>query len=130
MKKLLIGALAVIILVAVVLSGCENTVKAYTDPGKQISASLNQELTIALGSNPTTGYSCQADYDKAALAMVRNDYKPDDHTGQQLVGSGGTEFFVLKALKKGETKVTFTYRRPWEQPTAQDQTQSFSIVVK
>jgi inhibitor of cysteine peptidase len=129
-KKLLVGALTMIILMAVVLSGCGTKVQANTDSGKTINAGVNQELTIALGSNPTTGYSWQADYDKAALEKVSNDYKADDHPGKQLVGSGGTEYFVFKALQKGQTKLNFTYRRPWEQPTAQDQTQTFNIVVK
>jgi inhibitor of cysteine peptidase len=129
-KKLLFGALVAIMLVAVVLSGCGSPVEAYTDSGKMINVSVNQEFTIALGSNPTTGYSWQAAYDKPVIELVRNEYKPDDHTGKNLVGSGGTEFFVLKALRKGETKVTFTYRRPWEQPSLQDQTQVFTIEAK
>jgi inhibitor of cysteine peptidase len=130
MKKILMAALAAVVLLALVLSGCSTQAKAYTEEGQVINVGANQEFTIALGSNATTGYSWQATYDSQALEKVKDEYKADDTTGKQIVGSGGTQYFYFKALKIGETKIKFTYYRPWETPTAQDQTQTFTINVK
>jgi inhibitor of cysteine peptidase len=130
MKKLVTVALAVVVLLTVALSGCGTEVKAFTEPGQIANTGVNQEFTIALGSNITTGYSWQVDYDGNALNLVEKTYQDGDNTGKQIVGASGTEYFKFRALNKGETKVTFTYQRPWEQPSAQDQTLVFTIDVK
>jgi len=105
-------------------------VKAFTESSQVINTGVNQEFTIALGSNITTGYSWQPDYDTNALNLVEKTYQEQDNTGKQIVGASGTEYFTFKALAKGETKVTFTYQRPWEQASAQDQTIIFTINLK
>jgi inhibitor of cysteine peptidase len=133
MKKIVAAVLAIMMLGAIglALSGCSVAeVKAYTEPGQTITAAADQEFTIALGSNPTTGYSWQPVYDEKCLTLTSRDYQADDTTGKQIAGAGGTEYFHFKALKSGETQVKFTYQRPWETPTAQDQTQIFTINVK
>ena len=130
MKKLLMVALAGVALLTMVLSGCTTEVKAFTEPSQTINTGVNQEFTIALGSNITTGYSWEAAYDANALNLVEKTYKEQDNTGKQIVGASGTEYFKFKAINRGETEVTFTYRRPWEQPSAQDQTLVFTINVK
>ena len=123
-------ALVIFPLLAVVLSGCNTSAKAFTEPSQIINTGVNQEFTIALGSNISTGYSWQAAYDEKALTLVEKTYKEQDNTGKQIVGAAGTEYFTFKVLSKGETKITFTYQRPWEQPSAQDQTLVFTINVK
>ena len=130
MKKLIIVALVSMTLLTFVLCGCATSVKAFTEPTKIINADVNQEFTIALGSNPSTGYSWQAAFDEKAITLVEKTYKEQDNTGEQIVGAAGTEYFKFKSLSKGETKVTFTYRRPWEQPSAQDQTLVFTVNAK
>ncbi len=72
-------------------------------------------ILIALESNPTTGYSWEADYDETVLELVQNSYEPGEFAKQGAVGAGGTEFFRFKALKSGEIKITMSYKRPWEQ---------------
>jgi inhibitor of cysteine peptidase len=123
-------SLASIVLLTAVLSGCGTGAKAFTEPSQIINTGVNREFTIALGSNISTGYSWQAAYDEQALTLVEKTYKEQDNTGKQIVGAAGTEYFKFKSLSKGETEVTFTYRRPWEQPSAQDQTLVFTINVK
>jgi inhibitor of cysteine peptidase len=130
MKKLVMVALVGVSLLTVALSGCSTEVKAFTEPGQIANTGVNQEFTIALGSNITTGYSWQVDYDGNALNLVEKTHQDGDNTGKQIVGASGTEYFKFRALNKGETKVTFTYQRPWEQPSAQDQTLVFTIDVK
>jgi inhibitor of cysteine peptidase len=130
MKKLIMVALASIVLLSVVLSGCATPAKAFTEPSQIINTGVNQQFTIALGSNISTGYSWEVAYDEKALTLVEKTYKEQDNTGNQIVGAAGTEYFKFKSLSKGETKVTFTYKRPWEQPSAQDKTLVFTINAK
>lgn len=130
MKKLIAIASLIMALMAVVLSGCSTSVKAFTDDGQTINTEVNKEFTVALGSNISTGYSWQVEYDENTLALLEKTYKEQDNTGKQLVGASGTEYFKFKVLTRGDTKVTFTYRRPWEQPSAQDQTLVFTISAR
>jgi inhibitor of cysteine peptidase len=131
MKKVILASLAIVAVLCIAsLSGCSDRVEAYTDSGQAVNIGVNQEFTIALGSNITTGYSWQPKYDTNSLNLVGQEYKDNDTTGKQIVGAGGTQYFHFKATKSGETKITFSYYRPWETPTAQDQTQEFTINVK
>ena len=95
-----------------VVAGCVGQVETYTDPGQTIDISVNQEFVIALGSNPTTGYSWQASYDQSILELVEKIYKEEAKQG--VVGAGGVEYFRFKALKAERTKITLVYKRPWE----------------
>ena len=76
----------------------------YSESGQPINVDTNQVFTIALQSNPTTGYDWQPVIDQGFLSLVKKDYQQDDHSGQQLVGSGGTDFFTYKALKTGQPR--------------------------
>jgi len=105
-------------------------IQTYTDSSQSINANVNQEFIIALQSNPTTGYSWKSSFDSAVITQVKEEYKADEHEGEQIVGSGGTDYFTFKALQSGEIKIKFTYYRSWEQPTAADKTEEFTIVVK
>ena len=112
-----------------VANGVVNGVDAYIDPEETISTGVNQKLTIALDSNPTTGFQWEEDYDETRLELVEKTYKAGVQTGKGImIGSGGVDYFQFKALKKGETKVVFVYRRPWEIPIAEQKV--FDIDIK
>jgi inhibitor of cysteine peptidase len=152
MKKGIIMFLTAVLLTATFLTGCGGTkspvytqasqttttnqnpgptaTAVHTDASQLINVKANQEFTIALEANPTTGYDWQPVFDSGVLSQVKKDYQQDDHSGKPLVGSGGTDFFTYKALKTGETKITFTYYRSWETPKAEDKQQVFNIVIK
>jgi inhibitor of cysteine peptidase len=115
---------------AIGLAGCIGEVATYTDAGQAIDTGVNQEFVIALGSNPSTGYSWQASYDETMLELVggQSTYKEEAKKG--MVGAGGVEYFRFKALKTGRTEVTLVYKRPWEEPTPQDLTKVFTIHIR
>jgi inhibitor of cysteine peptidase len=121
---LLLAALAISL-----AAGCLGEVPTYEDEGQVIETEVNQQFVIALGSNPTTGYSWQVSYDETMLELVggQSTYK---ETKSGLVGAGGVEYFRFKALKTGSTDVTLVYKRPWEEPTPQDLTKVFAIDIK
>jgi inhibitor of cysteine peptidase len=102
-----------IVLATFLVAGCV-TVETYTDEGQGIDTGVNQQFFIALGSNPTTGYSWQASYDETMLELVGGEstYK-EPKSG--LVGAGGVEYFHFKALQIGKTEITLVYKRAWEE---------------
>ncbi len=125
MKKLLV---LVALIALSLVAGCGGGVKTYTDPTQTISIGANQEFVIALSSNPTTGYSWQEGHDEAILELVEKEYKLGKAAEKGVVGAGGVEHFRFKALKKGSTKVTMTYKRPWEQEIAEQKV--FTVDIK
>ena len=102
------------VLATCLVAGCIGEVETYTDEGQTIDIGVNQEFVIALGSNPTTGYSWQASYDETLLELVggKSEYKEEAKGG--VVGAGGIEYFRFKAVKTGRTEITLVYQRPWE----------------
>ena len=105
MKRLLLAAALALPLV-LLLPGC--AAETYTDSGQTIDIGQGQEFVIALGSNPTTGYSWQANFDESLL-------EPGKESQEGLVGAGGIEYFKFKALGKGQSEITLLYKRPWEE---------------
>jgi len=130
MKKGILAVLAGLLIFSLVLSGCTSAAQANTDSGKVINTEKNKEFSIALGANATTGYKWQPKFDSGSITLVDDEYKENDNTGKQIVGAGGTQYFKFKAVKSGETKIEFTYYRPWETPAETDQRQVFTVNVK
>ncbi|UCG09973.1 MAG: protease inhibitor I42 family protein [Dehalococcoidia bacterium] len=113
MKKYLILAGAMILALTLV-TGC-GSAETYSDAEQAIDIGVNQEFTIALNSNPTTGYSWQESYDESVLELVDKSYRPGAEAEPEVVGAGGTEYFQFKALQPGETELVMTYKRGWEE---------------
>jgi inhibitor of cysteine peptidase len=114
------------------LAGC-TTVKTYTDSGQEIDIGVGQEFIIALGSNPTTGYSWQASYDEAVLELIpgengQSTYEPGE-TDKDIAGAGGVEYFRFLALEVGETEITLVYAQPWEGGGTAD-IKVFTVVIE
>ena len=104
---------------------------AYAATGGEEAAHSSQTLQVAPGetfeialeSNPTTGYTWQAEYDEKCLELVGQAFEPSS----DLIGAGGIETLVFKAVEDGETKVTLVYQRPWEETSIE--TQVFDVQV-
>ncbi len=116
-----------LIMLALLAAGCKIAVDTYADAGRTVTIDRGQQFIIALGSNPTTGYSWQASYDEKMLTMVEKSYEQGEQS-KGLVGAGGIEFFRFEALKSGETRMGFVYQRPWETTAAAEK--SFDVIIK
>ena len=127
MKRFLL-LVAVAMVATCMLAGCVGQVKTYTDSGQTINIGVNQQFVIALGSNPTTGYSWQVSYDKTMLELMEKTYKPGKEAKQGKVGAGGTELFRFKTLKTGGDEITLVYKRPWEEDFVEQKV--FTINIK
>ena len=130
MKKM--GFTAVVFMLsALLVSGCGgNAVQAYYDPEEGIESAVSKQFVflIALESNPSTGYSWEAEYDTEMLELVEETFESDEYANVHIVGAGGTELFQFKALSKGQTDITFKYKRSWE--TEVLETRVFTVEIK
>ena len=82
----------------------------FGDPTEVIQVDIGQAFAIALASNPTTGYTWEAEVDERVLERLGKEFEPHG----QGVGAGGQEVLRFRALQEGETGITIEYRRPWE----------------
>ena len=82
--------------------------------------------TVTLKGNPTTGYSWHYTIDDDSIIKLDSESSVPD---SGLMGAGSTFTWNFKALKPGETKITFHYYRPWESLPPQ-QTEEFTIKVQ
>ena len=89
----------------------------------------NSIFSITLRSNPTTGYSWKIAKISPPLTVknLSSEYLPDNTV---LAGSGGQEVWKFKALKCGNTSVTFSYQRPWEKNIPPVEKRQYLIKVK
>lgn len=124
-------ALAVImssILTAGMLSSCAaSQATVYTDSTETIFVKVNEEFTIGIPANPTTGYQWTASHDTSLLSLVGTEYKTSKQA-KGLVGAGGTQYFKFKALKPGMVRISFSYQRPTEGIVVD--TEVFNVVIE
>ena len=99
------------------------------DNGKTVKVAVDGTVTLTLESNPTTGFSWTGvdKVDKAILKLERNDYK-QNASPAGMVGVGGRDTIVYRALKKGKAKIDLTYMQPWE-PDSKFNT-NYSVTVE
>ena len=96
---------------------------------QNISLKKNQELTIVLSSNATTGFSWQLNdsYDKNVVNFVSTDYVASI---SGLIGAPGQELWNFKGIKKGNTMMQFNYSQKWLKNIPPTNTKSFNITVE
>jgi inhibitor of cysteine peptidase len=76
----------------------------------EVRTGLGEVFTVRLESNPTTGYSWTAEYDRDFLELMTEGYD----RMSLAIGGGGYAIFNFLSLKRGRTTITMRYRRPWE----------------
>lgn len=135
MKKKLIqifvcAVVAMSLLVVACSPGASWVLVSKVDSGKTVSLHVNQELIVDLESNQTTGFQWQvaAISDQAVLGEVSNLYTAPGAGAP--VGAGGIERWTFKGLKKGTTRLSMEYSRPWEGGEKAAETFTLTIVVE
>ncbi|MFN8532970.1 MAG: protease inhibitor I42 family protein [Dehalococcoidia bacterium] len=101
----------------------------FTDPNQGIVVRSGQQFSIALDSNPTTGYSWQLSPtpDPSVVVLVTSRYQPP---ASSRPGAGGVELLTFQAIGPGTTTISLGYARPWEQNTPPVRTARFSVTVQ
>ncbi len=88
-----------LIITIILITGCSSNNKE------------GESLLIELSSNPSTGYTWTYDISNNDIISIEEDYD-DSNCEENTVGCGGYNVYNIKALKKGETTITFTYSFP------------------
>ncbi len=101
------------------------------DAGDAVRKKTGETFTVALDSNPTTGYRWTLD-GKEDATVVRK--VSDEYVGQAhppgMVGVGGTERWKFQAEKKGKTALHFIYRRPWEKEAEPARERTINVLIE
>ena len=99
------------------------------DNGKSVKVAVDGHIVLTLEANATTGFSWTGTdkVDKDILKLEKNDYVENSNPNGML-GVGGRNTIVYRALKKGKTKIDLTYMQPWE-PDSKFNTK-YSITVE
>jgi len=99
---------------------CEGVFKE----NQQIETKKDERFFVTLAANPTTGYGWQTDFDIIYIELVAKNYVP---SSPELIGSGGEEIFEFLAKELGETEITFSYLRPWEEESIEEEIYEITI---
>ena len=110
-------------------NAAEGPMEEYLGPGKTVTLTCGFRFTVRMHSNPTTGYGWQLakPLDEKIVVLVTNDYIHPDTT---LVGAGGNEVWIFKAVGRGQVEIALKYARPWEKDRPPAETNVFKVVVK
>ncbi|MDD5678128.1 MAG: protease inhibitor I42 family protein [Kiritimatiellae bacterium] len=111
------------------MNAAPEQIEEYLSPGEMIAVTTGRSFAIRLQSNPTTGYGWQLakPLDNRIVVLVTNNYI---HPDTKLVGSGGHEVWVFKAVGPGPAEISMQYVRFWEKGRPPAETNVFKVVVK
>lgn len=95
-----------------------------------ITVRRGEKFTVTLNSNPTTGFSWQfaKEIDAHFLELVDSRYIGTG-TGR-LMGAGGRQEWVFKAIKPGKTSISLEYARPWERDKSCQEAKDITIIIR
>jgi inhibitor of cysteine peptidase len=125
----------ILLIIQFFLSSCNQSGEIMLDEndnGSKIQLSKGEKFSIALTSNPSTGYGWQvAEIDDSILRQVGEaEYIVADPTGQPVIGQGGKEALRFEALSPGITTLSLIYVRPWEDNPEPEQVFSIEVSVR
>ncbi len=125
MKKAVVGVGAASLIMALLVASCTST-KASKFEGNTVeipeslqetgmaAAESGNRASISFDANATTGYAWEYTLDDEGIIEEQSSsYDTDEHS-EGIVGYGGRQNYLFKAVKEGETTARFSYRRPWD----------------
>jgi len=97
-----------------------------------IATTVGSTIPVSLKGNPTTGYNWLYTIGDSSIIEKTTDNYVSDSKSASIVGAGGTYTWTFKALKAGETTITFKYYRSWlgESSATAEDTLVYKITVK
>lgn len=84
----------------------------------KIDAKVNEEITLIVETNSSTGYNWYINLDSTnnKVKLIYEKDIPFFHTIiRGLVGASSKKIYKLKPLEKGQYIITLAYKRHWEQ---------------
>ncbi len=127
LRKILISSIVGMILtLATACSPIKPVTLTAADKGSQVNVKVGGQIVITLDSNPSTGYTWEAQgLDATIFQQVGEATFVSSDPG--LVGAGGSLTLTYKAIKAGSASLTLVYHRPWE--TGVDPLDSFTVTI-
>jgi predicted secreted protein len=89
----------------------------------------DEELSITLKENPTTGYTWKCSMDRIGILELESDEYKGEDISETLIGAGGEHSWYFKGISKGHVAVDFLYYRPWEGENSATDRKSYTIHV-
>ncbi len=126
MKGIMIAVIAMAFAASASVHACSRCGAGHS--GKTLKVPFGSTFAVTLESNPTTGYSWELSRvsPEGSVGFVDSSYSPVEPV---LSGSGGSQTWILKALKKGGSEISLEYKRPWEKDMPPAKTRSYRITV-
>lgn len=127
-KRLLIIALAAVMLSALYGCGKGNEVVLHLEGNKTAGLWVGQVLRIELEANATTGYTwvLSGDLDKG---VIKQSGKYKYVRKSDAIGAGGTQVYRFRAIKQGKASLVFEYKRAWEKETPPAKKYKVRVIV-
>ena len=101
------------------------------ESGKDLVLGRGDVLTVSLPANPTTGYSWSVACTPAGVLkqVGESRFETSGHC-QGMVGVGGRQLWKFRAVSPGQTRLTFSYSRPWEHDVAPARLIQWPITIR
>jgi len=114
-------------------SSSSSTPSIGPDHGTQDDRTIarGQSTSIALASNPSTGFSWSLDEARSSgLAHVKVVDKGFTRTTSGLVGAPGRRWWSVAGLTRGTASLTFVYQRAWDRQTPPAKARTIVVDVR
>jgi predicted secreted protein len=101
----------------------------YTIQDSTIKASVGEEFSIVIESNPTTGYSWKfaEPLDNTVIKLIGEEFLPPDNLRK---GAPGKQLWTFQAEGEGETTISLEYLRPWEKGKQPARVATFTVIAE
>jgi len=98
--------------------------------GGTIRVLPGETIRVRLRSNPSTGYSWALGPLEEGMLETSGEsaFEADSHREGE-AGYGGCEIWTFKAERSGETDISLSYERPWEDDRPADKTFRLHVVI-
>ena len=96
--------------------------------GETIQVLPGEIIRVRLRSNPSTGYSWELGPLEDGFFEVENKFEADPHKEYE-AGYGGCDIWTFQAERSGETDISLSYERPWEDNRPADKTFKLHVVI-
>lgn len=97
--------------------------------GTTVNLRTGQKLSVALKSNPTTGYDWQVDeVDEGVVRLVAHEFQPASDPDR--LGAPGQTVLQFEAVAAGTTDLRLVYVRPWEEGVEPQDTFQIHVAVQ
>ncbi|MDD3043022.1 MAG: protease inhibitor I42 family protein [Methanosarcinaceae archaeon] len=97
------------------------------DNGKTVSLENGDIFILELPENPSTGYSWELGMNMG-IDILEEGYIQDEKP-LEMVGVGGTHFWIIKADSSGSQKISAVYKQFWEEETGDEERFELTIEV-